>query len=92
LVGRLARKREMRLLRGKDEQMRGRDEKTTMEDEILDEIEMARVDVGEVVPEEVENGRTGGTDEADTRPSIVISNTLLTALHLYELMSISQPR
>lgn len=83
----------MRLLRGKDEQMRGRDEKTTMEDEILDEIEMARVDVGEVVPEEVQNGRTGGTDEAeDTRPSIVISNTLLSALHLHELMSISEPR
>lgn len=53
------------LLRREEEQMTLTDVMTMMGDEILDEIEMERVDVGVVVVEEEENGRAGETDNVE---------------------------
>ncbi len=52
--------------------MRWKDVMTTMEDEISDEIGTVRVDVGEVVAEEAENGRTGEIDDMEDARQLVI--------------------
>jgi hypothetical protein len=64
LVERRAKGMEMTLVQGGEESMSWTDPMTMKEDEILDGIEMVRVDDGEVAVEEVGNGRTGETDDA----------------------------